>query len=125
MTLSRRKFALYMAGSLHEGDSVHTVARSIAAYLDQTKSRRSTDVPLKEVQRVLSENYDHTYLTTISAQKLDQAVRKELVGTFAHTKSVETVEQIDPEIIGGVIVETPGHEFDASIASKIKMLKAV
>lgn len=125
MALSRRKVALYMASRLHEGDSIQTVARSIAAYLDQTKSRRSADVLLKEIQRILSENYDHTYLTMFSAQKLDQAVQKELVRTFAHTKSVEIVEQIDPEIIGGVVVETPGHEFDASIASKIKMLKAV
>lgn len=125
MTLSRRKVAQYIADRLANGQSVHDSAQTIAAYLIETKSLRSSHVLVKEIEKALSDTCGHSYIKITSAKELDRAVSKELEKIFGKGATTEVSVDTNEALIGGVMIEVTGKEFDASIASKLKKLKAV
>lgn len=86
------------------------------AYLYQIAS--SFDVLLKEYQGIVP-------VTLISAQKLDDKVKKEIISKVQATASgtLEVTEKIDKDLIGGFIVRMGDNQIDASVASQINKLK--
>lgn len=86
------------------------------AYLSQIAS--SFDVLLKEHHGIVP-------VTLISAQKLDDKVKKEIVSKVqaSITGTVELTEKIDADLIGGFIVRMGDTQIDASVASQINKLK--
>jgi F-type H+-transporting ATPase subunit delta len=64
-------------------------------------------------------------VTLISAQKLDDKVKKEIVSKVqaSITGTVELTEKIDADLIGGFIVRMGDTQIDASVASQINKLK--
>lgn len=86
------------------------------AYLSQIAS--SFDVLLKAHQGIVP-------VTLISAQKLDDKVKKEIVSKVqaSITGTVELTEKIDADLIGGFIVRMGDNQIDASVASQINKLK--
>lgn len=64
--------------------------------------------------------------TVTTAVPLDPSLRKEieaLVKKYSDTKHVELLEKVDPEMIGGFVLNVGDRQIDASIASKLKTLK--
>jgi F-type H+-transporting ATPase subunit delta len=86
------------------------------AYLSQIAS--SFDVLLKAHQGIVP-------VTLISAQKLDDKVKKDIVSKVqaSITGTVELTEKIDADLIGGFIVRMGDTQIDASVASQINKLK--
>ncbi|WP_343748862.1 ATP synthase F1 subunit delta [Fluviicola sp.] len=86
------------------------------AYLPQIAA--SFDAILKEHQGIIP-------VTLISAQKLDDKVKNEIVSKVQASTSgtVELTEKIDPDLIGGFIVRMGDNQIDASVASQINKLK--
>jgi F-type H+-transporting ATPase subunit delta len=78
----------------------------------------SFDVLLKAHQGIVP-------VTLISAQKLDDKVKKEIVSKVqaSITGTVELTEKIDTDLIGGFIVRMGDTQIDASVASQINKLK--
>lgn len=67
---------------------------------------------------------EHATVTT--AVKLDARLRGELeqiVKTISSKKEVELVEKVDPEMIGGFVLNVGDRQIDASIKNKLKALK--
>lgn len=64
-------------------------------------------------------------VTLISAQKLDDKVKQEIVAKVQGmtTGKIEVTEQLDADLIGGFIVRMGDNQIDASIASQINNLK--
>ncbi|MNE31035.1 ATP synthase subunit delta [compost metagenome] len=85
-------------------------------YLSQIAS--SFDVLLKAHQGIVP-------VTLISAQKLDDKVKKEILSKVqaSTTGTVELTEKIDADLIGGFIVRMGDNQIDASVASQINKLK--
>nr|WP_294862586.1 ATP synthase F1 subunit delta [uncultured Fluviicola sp.] len=86
------------------------------AYLSQIAG--SFDVLLKAHQGIVP-------VTLISAKKLDDKVKKEIVSKVqaSITGTVELTEKIDADLIGGFIVRMGDTQIDASVASQINKLK--
>ncbi len=86
------------------------------AYLPQIAS--SFDAILKQHLGIVP-------VTLISAQKLDEQVKKEIVAKVqaSTTGTVELTEKIDADLIGGFIVRMGDNQIDASVASQINKLK--
>jgi len=62
----------------------------------------------------------------VTAVPLDAALRsqlEDLVKKYSEKKQVELLEKVDPEMIGGFILNVGDRQIDASIQSKIKALK--
>lgn len=64
--------------------------------------------------------------TVTTAIPLDSKARtdfEKLVRTYSDKKEIELIEKIDPELIGGFILNVGDRQVDASIKHKIKTLK--
>ena len=61
-----------------------------------------------------------------TAVPLDKQLREEIeqiVKKLSHTKQVEITEKVDPEMIGGFVLNVGDRQVDASIKNKLKALK--
>lgn len=74
---------------------------------------------------ILKQHLGIVPVTLISAQKLDDKVKKEIVAKVqaSTTGTVELTEKIDADLIGGFIVRMGDNQIDASVASQINKLK--
>jgi F-type H+-transporting ATPase subunit delta len=64
--------------------------------------------------------------TVTTAVPLDAKLRAELenlVRRYSDKKQIELIEKIDPDLIGGFVLDVGHRQVDASIRSKIKTLK--
>ncbi len=64
--------------------------------------------------------------TVVTATPLDAGARadfEKLVRSYSDKKEIELIERVDPELIGGFILNVGDRQVDASIKSKIKTLK--
>lgn len=64
--------------------------------------------------------------TVTTAIPLDAKVRVEfenLVKAYSEKKQIELIERVDPDLIGGFILNVGDRQVDASIKNKIKTLK--
>jgi len=64
--------------------------------------------------------------TVVTAVPLDSSLRAEfekLVKGYSDKKQVELIEKVDPDMIGGFVLNIGDRQIDASIKSKIKTLK--
>ncbi|MGC1243087.1 MAG: ATP synthase F1 subunit delta [Chryseosolibacter sp.] len=64
--------------------------------------------------------------TVTTAVPLDDTLRKEfekLVKQYSDKKHIELVENVDPDLIGGFVLNVGDRQVDASIQSKLKTLK--
>lgn len=64
--------------------------------------------------------------TVITAVPLDAKLRSEferLVREYSDKKEIELIEKVDPDLIGGFVLNIGDRQVDASIESKIKTLK--
>lgn len=64
--------------------------------------------------------------TVVTATPLDAKARadfEKLVRSYSDKKEIELIERVDPELIGGFVLNVGDRQVDASIKSKIKTLK--
>ena len=120
--LSRRKLAAYAARQLQSGAPTNSVLQQIAAYL--IDSGRANEAPL--VARDIEASLASSGLvigTITSARPLSKSALSEVeLFIKASDASVETVmlrEQIDESLIGGMKLELPGRQLDASVKAKL------
>ena len=123
--LSRRVVARYIANQLIEGQKLDALATQLAAYLIQHRRTNEIDTILRDVAHHLADaGYVEAIVTT--AQKLNAATEtavKQLVKDATGAKEVSVASQIDETVLGGVKIETPGHELNATIAHQLQVLK--
>jgi F-type H+-transporting ATPase subunit delta len=62
-------------------------------------------------------------VTTTPMDARRRAEIEAIVKTLSHKKEVELLEKVDPDLIGGFILTVDDQQVDASIQSKLKMLK--
>lgn len=120
----------------------HDKKRAILAKLFQGKVHKLTmsffDIITKKNREpllpVIAKEFHNAYndfkgigkATITSAVPLDEKLRKEfeeLVKKYSDKKQVELVEKVDPEMIGGFVLNVGDKQIDASIKNKLKALK--
>lgn len=119
-TLSRRKLAEYIAGELQTGDSKVAV-QQVAAYLVETKQRRSVDLLVRDVEEELAKS--GLVVADITSARPLSAKDKAAISELLEAKDLKVRESIDPSVIGGVRVEIAGGRLDATLKHKIDLLK--
>jgi F-type H+-transporting ATPase subunit delta len=80
----------------------------------------------KEFHNAYNEHKGIGKATVVSAVPLDGKLRGEfenLVRKYSEKKQIELVERVDPEMIGGFILNVGDRQIDASIKNKIQALK--
>ena len=93
-----------------------------------TKKNREPLLPAiaREFHNAYNEYKGIRKATVISAVPLDDALRQEfsdVVKKLSAKAQVELVERVDPEMIGGFVLNVGDRQIDASIKNKLKSLK--
>lgn len=119
--LSRRTLARYVVAEYANGRALGEPIDEVAAYLIETRRTREAELVVRTILDELA-THGTVVATVTTAQQLKDSVRKQLIGTI-DADTVHMREVIDPGVIGGVIIETPGSKLDASIRHKLARLR--
>lgn len=120
--ISRRKLAEYAADRLIKGETTRAVMKDIAAFLIDTRRTREAELVIRDIESALAEQ-GVIIADVTSAFPLTDALKddvKKLVGG----KQLVLRETVDPEVLGGIRLVTPGKRLDATLRRKIQALKA-
>ncbi|UTX51062.1 F0F1 ATP synthase subunit delta [Candidatus Saccharibacteria bacterium TM7i] len=123
--LSRRVIARYVATQLIAGEKTDKLATQLAAYLLLHRRTNEMETILRDVSHHLAEA-GYVEATVTVAETLgaaSEAAVKKLVKDATGAKEVSVAMNIDESVIGGVKIETPGAELDATIAHQLQALK--
>ncbi len=122
--LSRRKIASYYADELLAGK--RDVATKLAAYLLDTRRTRELQLIVRDVEDALATR--GVLVADVAAARELSKDAKAAVTDFlkqsSGVKSVQVRETIDPDLLGGVRINTPSDELDATLRRKLTQLKA-
>lgn len=118
--LSRRKLAQY-AVDAYEVGKLALALQEIAAYLIESRRLREAELVVRAIEDELAARgtvVAHVATARPLTAELQHAITK-LVGA----KEISILESIDPDLIGGVRIETPGKLLDATIKRKLLALR--
>lgn len=118
--LSRRKIAEYFADKVLAGGSVADALTEIAAYLIESGRVRETNLVIRALEDALSDR-GTVVASVASARPLDEMMKSELSALIG-AETVLFRETVNPELIGGVLIETPQQTLDATIKRKLTAL---
>ncbi len=124
-TLSRRKLAGNAAARLSSGESKKTVLQELAAYLVDTNRKKEATLIVRDIEAMLVDA-GTAIGTVISARPLSstalQVIESFIKQQNTLVKNVVLREQVDETLIGGIRLELPGHQLDASVKAKLEQL---
>lgn len=101
------------------------IAKSLAAFLIEFKMENQLDMVIKDIVYELSQRQRQVYAEVRSARELSASLQQDVAHFLRDAYGVRHVElntQIDPELLGGVVVDTPDAQLDASVRSKLRAL---
>lgn len=121
--LSRRKIAAYFADELADG---HDVTKSLAAYLVETKRTREYELIVRDIESALAQR--GTLVADVASSRELAADTKRTITEYLQqksgVKSVEIRSHVDPYLLGGVRIETPGQRIDTTLRHRLNQLTA-
>ena len=122
--LSRRKLASYLAEELVAGKK--DVPTRLAAFLVDTKRMRELPLIIRDIEDALATrgivvaDVDSAYELNAATMKLLESFVKDQT----KAKQVHFRTSVDETLLGGVRVNVPGQELDATLRRKLTNLKA-
>lgn len=125
--LSRRKLAQNAAARLAAGEPTKTVLRDIAAYLIDSGRKAEASLIVRDVERMLMDNGTAIGTVTAARQLSGSALKTIEAYIKQYDSNIQRVilrEQIDESLIGGVRLELPGMQLDASVKAKLDKITA-
>lgn len=126
MKLSRRVLARYIATELQSGKNRKEVVNLLAAYIVEHRLHGQLELILADIATNLA-TLGHVEATVTTARPLTDELRTELLDYVKRVEGSSDItlnESVDPSLLGGVVIETPGKRFDASVATKLKRLRS-
>jgi F0F1-type ATP synthase delta subunit len=125
--LSRRKLSGNAAARIAGGEPKKTVLRDLAAYLSDSGRTSEATLIARDIEAMLLER-GTAVGTVTSARPLSSTALKSIEAFVRQTDSrVEQVvlrEQVDETLIGGVKLELPGSQLDATVKAKLDKITA-
>jgi F-type H+-transporting ATPase subunit delta len=123
--ISRRKLALHAAQRLAGGDAVSDVMRELGAYLIESRRQRELELIVRDIETALLSK-GIAIADTTSARALSKAATDDITAmiksNYSGVKQVLLRERIDPSVIGGVRIELPDRQLDATVRTKLEKL---
>lgn len=121
--LSRRKIAAYFADELLAGRSV---IGPLAAYLVEAKRVREAALVVRDIEAALADR-GVLLADVASSRDLSADTQKEIVAYLKDTTGAKRVElrpHVDPNLLGGVRIDTPGSRLDKTLRHRLNQLTA-
>ena len=119
--LTRRKIALHVAEKLLAGVSTAAAVKNAAAYLVAAGRAREIELLVRDIEDILAEK-GVVVANITTAFPITDTLRSE-VRTMLGGKA-QLREMIDPSVLGGIKIDLPGKQYDATIQRKLTALRA-
>ncbi len=119
--LSRRKLAGYVADAADSKEGLAVALRDVAAYLIDSRRLREVDLVVRAIEDEFAAR--GVVIARVAATHPLTAELRGAVQAIVGAKEVHITESINPELIGGVRIETPGKLLDATIKRKLLALR--
>lgn len=123
--LSRRAVATYVAEQLTSEADSKKVVLQLAAFLVDTRRTKELSLIIRDIQFYLAEAGSVSGVIT-TATALSAETKKAIEKYIKQQTGASTVALdsfIDPSVIGGVKVNIPGRELDATVSRSLTVLK--
>lgn len=124
MSSPTRKDVARAVVSLSEKQSGKRLSEMLAAYLVQNRRSGELDSIMREVMRQREAKSGSVEVTATSAFKLNEAAKK-AISTLLGGDNTIINEVIDPEMLGGVRLETSEKQLDLTVRNRLNRLKGV
>ncbi|HEU0266648.1 MAG TPA: F0F1 ATP synthase subunit delta [Candidatus Saccharimonadaceae bacterium] len=122
--LSRRKIAHYVATEVAHGASLDTLLEEVAALLVDTGRTREYELLVRDIEEALaSEGIVVADVTTAGAH--DSSIDTILKRLVPGAKQFVTRYHSDEKVLGGVLLELPGRQLDATVRGRLDKLRHV
>lgn len=125
MAYSRRNVSRYAAKLIASGVKTKEVARLLASYVIERKQLRAIDPLLREIEHCLEKYHDQQTLHITSAHPLSEEAKTKLKKQFGSVKNISLEETVNPELLGGLVIETADKRFDGSLVVDLQRLKSI
>lgn len=127
--VSRRQLARTVAAKLlaEPARREHWV-RALAAYLVETDRTDEADQVLNAIAHELLEQDGLLAVEVTSARPLTDNIRTELTDYLKKATGaakVQMAEQVDADLVGGLVARTPNQELDTSVRSQLRRLASI
>ena len=121
---SRSQVAEVLAGRITDGSAEEraTAVKQAAAWLVSTGRGRQVGYLARDVAAVL-ERRGYALVRVITARELSSEARREIesyIKSLTGAEKLELVTEVDPSLVGGVVIETPSARLDASVKQKLQ-----
>lgn len=124
--VSRRRLARTFVAMLAEQPNRRDMlVRQTAAYLIATKQAHQAHLLINDIASELLKAQGHISAQVQSALPLTPNTRDHIITMLKDVFAAQTAELTEvsaPQLIGGVVVTTPTHQFNTSIAHKLKQI---
>jgi ATP synthase F1 delta subunit len=123
--ISRRSMAEYISVSLIEGQSKKKLFTQLAGFLIETKRVKELDLIVRDIEFHLAEK-GLVQAEVVSAFELTAATQKALTDFVTNQTGATQVSLsnvVDPRVLGGVKVSTPGRLLDQTALHQLTVLK--
>ncbi len=98
----------------------------LAHYVVKNKMTNNVELLLNDINLELLRQRGRIDVDVVAVNELNDSIRHDLIKlikTQTGAKQVHLHTEIDKKIIGGLIAQTPSHEFDFSLATKLQELR--
>lgn len=123
---SRRRIARELVRLMTEQPGREAeLIRQTAAYLIQTKRANAAHLLVNDIADELFERRGELSADVQTAFGLQDASRANIVAMLKHRTGATSVtlnESVNPELLGGVVISTPGLQLDASVKRQLAQL---
>lgn len=118
--ISRRKLSQYIAGMILKGDTGLAIEQ-LAAYLVQSGRTREAGLIVRDIEAALAER-GTVVATVTTAHELSDELRAAVYALIG-AREPHVKEIVDPTVLGGVKLDMPGKQYDATVRRKLELLK--
>ncbi len=121
--LSRRKIAAYFADELIAG---RPVVKQLAAYLIEAKRTREASLITRDIESALAER-GVLLADVATARELASDTKTAITAYLKQTTKATDVyirPHVDPYLLGGVRIDTPGERLDTTLRHRLNQLTA-
>ncbi len=119
--ISRRKLAQFIISQMGSKHALAKALQELAAYLITTKRVREVNLVVRTIEDELAKD-GVVVARVVSAHELSATLKRDITKLIG-AREVHFSETIDPDVLGGVRIETPGKLLDATIQRKILALR--
>jgi F-type H+-transporting ATPase subunit delta len=120
VAISRRKLAYYVADMI-VGGKIDLAVSQLAAFLVQTNRTREAGLVVRDIEAELASR-GIVVATVTSACALGDDLKQAVRGLL-NAKEAYVTEVIDRAVLGGIRIDMPGKQYDATVRRKLELLK--